>query len=391
MVALLTLPTEILCGIANHADDEALLNMRLSCKSLCEASARPFGTTYLTNRHHVPSEHSIQALVDIVMHPIFGSYVKSITITAMYLLPEKIHGDAASQYLAHSNGFRVPGIGIDKAFINSREYIRMMKQVFNKIRKLQNPVHIKICDDTEYGFGWTQMVDDPPRMYDHCYAEVLDRTLVAAIRADCDVRSLELSMHHYDFENLHDILEDLLSPTRQSLKLTIHCDRKHSRKLYSPYTCIYDQAEGSLELIGCDVYELARAKEDSTIKRTLAFLLKQNVTKLVLVNCHLCSAKRFRVLLSWGIGTLKTVCMTSFRPCRTPADAREHWSGIINVLSGHSGLESVVIEDLLAPRYWSLFHLPRDTQRYEVSGHHVAEQLRTLATIMATEPVESQI
>lgn len=75
----------------------------------------------------------------------------------MYLLPEKIHGDAASQYLAHSNGFRVPGIGIDKAFINSREYIRMMKQVFNKIRKHQNPVHIKICDDTKYGFGWTQM------------------------------------------------------------------------------------------------------------------------------------------------------------------------------------------------------------------------------------------
>ncbi|KAI4721286.1 hypothetical protein E4T48_02443 [Aureobasidium sp. EXF-10727] len=383
MTNLLSLPTELLCQIAHYVPTQDLADMRLVCKSLYNAANRPFGITYFTNRHHVLSAKSINALLGMVTHPVLGPYVNSIAMTALSPLSLENYGSVQKAEDEVSK----------EAFVNSREYMRSMKQVFDKISKHQNSVHISICESASQsgpGFGWKDMRSHSSFGYGHCHLETLEHTLVAAIRANCHVRSLELSMHHYKFETLRDALEDLLSPTRPPLKLMVNCTSKRTESLHSPYKIIYDQADGSLELIGCDVYELARAKAGSTIKLTFAFLLSQT-TNIIFEDCHLCSAEGFRAFLDLGANALRSnltsVRMQHFRPCRSPgADARRHWSGILESLSELHDLKYFVIEGLHRPRYWKLFHLPHTTEKHELSGDDVADQLKAMATLVATEP-----
>ncbi|TIA38782.1 hypothetical protein D6C83_06432 [Aureobasidium pullulans] len=72
---IMDLPPEVLVEIFNLIDNKDLPNVRLTCKKLCEAANRPFGFANFTERAHVVSPYSINALVDITEHPIFGSYV----------------------------------------------------------------------------------------------------------------------------------------------------------------------------------------------------------------------------------------------------------------------------------------------------------------------------
>ncbi|KAG9691196.1 hypothetical protein KCU95_g6832, partial [Aureobasidium melanogenum] len=375
MPTLLALPTEILCQISEHVDGNDLITMRLVCNSLHHAASKPFGIFYLSHRHHVLTRKSIESLLEIVTHHSFGLYVKSITVRACYplLLDETPHDYAANN--------------LKQEFVRSHEFVQMMKCVFDNIRKHQNSVHIRIGYPHERPFFcWSQVTDDRPTLFKPSYNKALDRTLAAAVLANCHVRSLELSMHHYKFDVLHDALGQLLDPSQSPLRLTIRCVRKRIRELHHPYKIIYDQADKSLKLIGCDTYELSMAKEGSTIKLTLSFLLSQT-TELVFENCHLCSIRTFLALQETLKENLTSIRMQRFRPCRSALRiAREHWSGVIRSLSELGGLKYFVIKDLCVPAWWHLLHLPDNTGKHEISGEDVADQLKDLAALVAVEP-----
>jgi hypothetical protein len=121
----------------------------------------------------------------------------------------------------------------------------------------------------------------------------------------------------------------------------------------------------------------------------LGFLLSQT-TQLNLKNCHLCSEQSFAAFLALDetvalSQNLTSVRMHDFRPCRSVGDvARRHWSGILNSLSDSTGLRYFMTEGLHHDSDWDLFHLPRTTGKYELSGEDVAEQLETMAGIVAT-------
>ena len=380
MSTVLSLPTELLCQIADFVDSTDLSNMRLVCKPLRDAANMPFGIAYIKNRRHVLTQKSIEVLLEIVAHPAFGAYVDSISVVPLF-----------------PTAWTVPSLNQSGlvAYVKSRSHMQLMKQVFIKIRENQNSVHINICDAASNmsGYGCAEMLDSGSVLHP-CPTETLENTLLAAIRANCHVRSLELSMHQHKFIDLQEALEDLLSPTRPPLRLIIHCPRKRTRVLHCPYTITYNQADHSLKLDGCDVYELAAAKEGSSIKRLLGFLLAQT-TQLILERCHLCSAfASFLALDKTGTlaQNLTSVHMPNFRPCRSAsAVPRHHWSGIFRVLSKLVGLKYFNMEGLRACAYWDLFHLPRTTEKHEISGEDVAEQLEALAVLVATEPVKEEI
>ena len=266
-----------------------------------------------------------------------------------------------------------------------------MKKVFVKILEHKKSVDISICDPRHHrGFGWNDMIGESPLRWSTCFIESLDNTLVAAIRANCHVRTLELSMHHYRFDEIHDAVEDLFSPTRPPLKLIINCRRKRTHVLRWPYTIPYDQADQSLNLDGCDVYELAIVRNPASIRELLNFLLAQT-TQLILENCHLCSEGRFAAFLAMDetkalSRNLTSVRMQNFLPCRSTDDvARRHWSGILRVLARYAGLKHFSIESLDYAWAWALFHLPPHTRKHELSGDDMAEQLEAFAAVVATE------
>ncbi|KAH0342964.1 hypothetical protein KCU83_g9101, partial [Aureobasidium melanogenum] len=354
MLTLLSLPTEILCQIAEHVDGQNLIKMRLVCNSLYYAANKPFGILYLTHRRHALTKKSIESLLEIVTHHSLGLYVKSITMRAYYpRLPDETHDHA-------TNNLR-------QEFVRSHQFV------------------IGSSHERPF-FCWSQVIDNRPRLFKPSYNKALSRTLVATVHANCHVRSLELSMHHYKFDVLQDALEQLLDPSRPPLQLSIHCVYKRIRELYRPYTIIYDQADKSLKLIGCDTYELAKAKEGSTIKLTLSFLLSQT-TGLVFEKCHLCSIRTFLALDETLKETLTRFRMRQPSPCRSALHiAREHWSGVIRSLSELNGLKCFVIEDFRLSSWWALLQLPFNADKHEISGEDVADQLKAFASIIATEP-----
>ena len=66
------LPTELKKLIVHYADDSCLGNFRLTNKELNAITTKPFGERLLVERRFMLSEYSLQGLVDLTAHPVFG-------------------------------------------------------------------------------------------------------------------------------------------------------------------------------------------------------------------------------------------------------------------------------------------------------------------------------
>lgn len=77
---LSTLPPELVERIVQVADPKSLIALRLTCRSLANYALIPFCQSHFTERKHTFSTYSLQALIDITAHPLFGTFVRSIRI-----------------------------------------------------------------------------------------------------------------------------------------------------------------------------------------------------------------------------------------------------------------------------------------------------------------------
>lgn len=66
------LPTELKKLVVHHAEDSCLANLRLTNKELNAITTKPFGERLLVERRFMLSEYSLQGLVDLTAHPVFG-------------------------------------------------------------------------------------------------------------------------------------------------------------------------------------------------------------------------------------------------------------------------------------------------------------------------------
>ncbi|TIA44709.1 hypothetical protein D6C77_10794 [Aureobasidium pullulans] len=197
---IMDLPPEVLVEIFNLIHNKDLPNVRLTCKKLCEAANRPFGFANFTERAHVVSPYSINALVDITEHPIFGSYVKSVGICSARAGLEK-------DYLKY---YRVDRDISDKVILNgyvkTGRFGRSMKRVFDNIRMHSQSVTISVYNDKPEGtrfdnepclapkiyFGWAQLIKQSPGAPVFKPAETLEQTVYAARRAGCLIERIKM-------------------------------------------------------------------------------------------------------------------------------------------------------------------------------------------------------
>lgn len=75
---ILTLSTEILVKISEECEDSDLPSMRLVCREFCNSSTKAFGQVYFADLHVLLVEPSLDILVEITAHPIYGRCVKTI-------------------------------------------------------------------------------------------------------------------------------------------------------------------------------------------------------------------------------------------------------------------------------------------------------------------------
>lgn len=66
------LPPELKRMIVHSSDDSSLPNLRLTCKELNEIASKPFGERCLAERRFMFTKYSMQGLLELTAHPIFG-------------------------------------------------------------------------------------------------------------------------------------------------------------------------------------------------------------------------------------------------------------------------------------------------------------------------------
>ena len=224
------LPPEVLVEIFNLIDNKDLPSVRLTCKKLCEAANRPFGFANFTERAHVVSPYSINALVDITEHPIFGSYVKSVGICS---------ASAGLKKEGFDYYYRMDTDAMNKLILNgyvkTGRFGRRMKRVFDNVRMNCRSVTISIYNDEPDGtrfvnesclapetyFGWTQFIKQSPGAPAFKPAETLEQTVYAARRAGCLIKCIRMDYFSPDMRFRGEIQRRLDTTIQQVLESSI--------------------------------------------------------------------------------------------------------------------------------------------------------------------------
>lgn len=96
---LLDLPTELLLMIVDATEKSSLANLHLTCREIRDLTNDAFGSAFFINRHIVFSIFSVDRLLDITEHPVFGRYVKEIAFASDFF--QRPFGDNSERVFYH--------------------------------------------------------------------------------------------------------------------------------------------------------------------------------------------------------------------------------------------------------------------------------------------------
>jgi hypothetical protein len=203
---LLGLPIEILIRICTLLEDPDLPEIRRTCRKLCDAATRHFALVNFTERVHVVTAYSINALVDITAHPVVGGYVKTVSICSVR------RTTLAKDYTLRSV--------IDNRFVSTQQFGRALEQVLGNIKQRSGSVNITIYDNPDKRnlghwpghvlsskigsmsikcYGWKDFLTYCPGYITYRTAETLEETVWAARRAECQIACLKVNLFaHYN-------------------------------------------------------------------------------------------------------------------------------------------------------------------------------------------------
>ncbi|CAD0114672.1 unnamed protein product [Aureobasidium uvarum] len=373
-----TLPNEILYEIFSHVDEKDLSAVRDVCPRLCDIVTPRFALVNFTERIHVVSPHSIDALVGVTEHPVFGGYVKTVvicsgrrtTIPVTSTFPEQEYTEIPNQD-THLNDY-----------VKTKRFAHRMERVFRNIRVHSGSVGIGIYDI-------------PGK------AETLEETVYAARRARCPITWLEVDLfadHPYFIQAdldaaMHRILESSLTP------LNVYLCAGHSFRL------AYGSDWQCLEL---EHFTFVNAIPlGPPLRAVYSWLLTRWVKHLRIFNVNGYHDFRLRPFLTPYLISLDLRMLSIW----TGYFDRRLWSEQIRIISNLTGLQHCTISCLsylfeftadddddegylelpgygrypcVAPQFYLAF---RDgTETIQMNGDDVCEQLKELASyVVAAE------
>lgn len=360
---MIALPTEILVEIFNLVDGTDLSTARLVCKEFCDAITPRFALVNFTERMHVVSPYSIDALVEITEHPVFGGYVKTVAICS-----------ARRTNITKSTGlFRARTFeeSDQKAYLNAyvktRRFARRMERVFSNIRSRSGSVTISIHDrpstntlNRKRCYGWSRLSSvSNSTLIAYRIVETLEETVYAARRVGCRIECLDIDIsisHHRSLEEdlrkaIHEILRSSLTP------LSIGLGDRRSQLSY----------DNELQYLKLQDVDFDR-------RRHLTFLLPMYASRDWLLNKRVKSLK---------IARIEDYKITKFQPFLAPRLSslelhrvsvytshfgHDFWSEHIQVISELSGLEYCGFSRLSYTFEWDY---DEDINQYfmELPGH----------------------
>ena len=186
VVSISSCPTEIIQMIAVAADPTDLANLRLVSKQWCAVSSRLFGLANLRHPRFIISPYSLQGLVDLTAHPMFGPCVESVNIGSYrlkkHLVNTQPHLDINHANAAALKQFRFEQTGshlnlLAQAFANLRDH-----GVMPMLGAFEDIVHL--APDNEVvrrGYGYDELYG--PIDVLKCGNTQVAQTLVSLIEA----------------------------------------------------------------------------------------------------------------------------------------------------------------------------------------------------------------
>lgn len=173
--------------------------MHLTCRRLYNAAHQQFAVVNFTERVHVVTPHSIDALINITKHPAFGKYVKAIGICSAR---RSISVKGPPRRSVALNGY-----------VTTKCFARAMEQVFKNIKDRSGSVSITIYDNPGMGnlgnwsghrlstrptpikcHGWADLLKLSSSWITYRTAETFEQTVYAARRVKCRITCLKMDL-----------------------------------------------------------------------------------------------------------------------------------------------------------------------------------------------------
>lgn len=323
-LSLLDCPPEIISHIFSHVNNGDLMELRLVNKQISASATRPFGLAYFTERNHVISEHSIQVLLDITEHPVFGPYVKTVVLNGVFSLgisTDTNIPEAYNRWNAHAEGYltdysdedddELEMIGGHERFIISAKFAEMMQRVFKTIEEHGNRVIIGVRDSgkgPKASFGWRHLIRRSGPMFTYDLAEALERTLLAAERAECSLYGVKCHIWQRPESHWHGLQRSITalaklfgqesSPFFISFVRTRPSDKSR---------LLYDRARHCLKVTAFTIQ--GRRFKPRTLSHGFSYssMVPAHISRLQLDACALFDTDNMRKMLDSHKSTLRSI------------------------------------------------------------------------------------
>jgi hypothetical protein len=300
-------PLEILTLIAASVDSKDLASLRLTSKLWCDLSIKRFGSTQLRHLQCVYSPYSLQSLVDLTAHPVFGPCIQSFEIgtyrirkhfvnTQPHLEASPVNVAALIQFPFQQSG--LPMVLLTKALENlSRHGVVPRIGLYEDL----------ICDGSgkkyiRRGYGYDELYGsvDLARCGRSLVTQTLSDLIALGRRSGCPVKGISIDLQWNSINEqvidrhmgLHELIRELaISITHKSMprwdmtvKLTNPADPigSHIAEVCDQGRCMRLRY---ISLESCEITDLPQLDQTSYGELAYALLFKYRLQKISLDNC----------------------------------------------------------------------------------------------------------
>ncbi|THY27055.1 hypothetical protein D6D01_04252 [Aureobasidium pullulans] len=173
-----TLPLELLGRVFDFVDDKDLISLRLVCKDICAAANRPFAICFFAESRHVVTQHSIETLLKVSSHAVFGPFIRKIMVSPARLPanviehaadvdPDPDSNDPDGNLDENADEDMEDGVVVDNAFVKSGQFSILMQQIFANAKHNPHPITIAVHEDRYITLSPNQYY--MPHSHKRCY------------------------------------------------------------------------------------------------------------------------------------------------------------------------------------------------------------------------------
>ncbi|THV69231.1 hypothetical protein D6D28_06044 [Aureobasidium pullulans] len=219
MATILALPQEVLARVFDHVDKKNLPSIRLVCSDFETAGNPRFAKEFLTRRRHTMSLESISTMHEIVSHPYFGPFVRTIVFNCLRTADP--HTPIDHDSVISSLPFQVDAEETIEE--TSAKYLKVV-QIVQTIKKNHGRISIGVCLENAHKiqpcYGLGQLVSKgnlwPIKRMVYSVNHMkhnLKVLLHISKQADCPVSSIGVDLGSHTSEGYDQVTPWFFGPT----------------------------------------------------------------------------------------------------------------------------------------------------------------------------------